>query len=100
MGRANIAPRRRDTVLRRYSAPSSTTSRSLEPVGVTASRLEQADVDSATCPGCGYTYRVQLGAPREGFAPGTPWSAVPDSWCCPDCGVRDKLDFVVHAPSP
>ena len=102
MSRANIAPRRRDKVLRRYTvASSTTTSRSLERVGVTASRLERADdVDSATCPGCGYTYSVQLGAPREGFAPGTPWSAVPESWCCPDCGVRDKLDFVVHVPSP
>jgi alkane 1-monooxygenase len=19
---------------------------------------------------------------------------VPDTWCCPDCGVRDKVDFV------
>ena len=25
--------------------------------------------------------------------PGTPWSEVPDDWACPDCGVRDKVDF-------
>ena len=37
-------------------------------------------------PDCGYVY-------DEGFPPGTPWSAVPDDWCCPDCGVEDKLDF-------
>ncbi len=24
---------------------------------------------------------------------GTPWSEVPDDWACPDCGVRDKVDF-------
>ncbi|NUS91215.1 MAG: rubredoxin, partial [Nocardia sp.] len=24
---------------------------------------------------------------------GTAWAAVPDDWCCPDCGVREKLDF-------
>jgi rubredoxin len=45
------------------------------------------------CPACGYTYDEELGHPREGFPPGTPWSEVPDDWACPDCGVRDKVDF-------
>ncbi|MXG91438.1 fatty acid desaturase [Nocardioides flavescens] len=49
---------------------------------------------AACCPGCGYTYDVVTGDEHEGFAAGTPWSAVPDTWCCPDCGVRDKRDFV------
>ena len=30
----------------------------------------------------------------EGFAAGTSWAEIPDDWCCPDCGVRDKSDFV------
>jgi alkane 1-monooxygenase len=47
------------------------------------------------CPGCGYTYTVVTGEEREGFAAGTAWSEIPDSWCCPDCGVREKVDFVV-----
>jgi alkane 1-monooxygenase len=46
------------------------------------------------CPGCGYTYDVVAGEEREGFAAGTAWSEIPDMWCCPDCGVRDKVDFV------
>jgi len=25
---------------------------------------------------------------------GTAWRDVPDDWPCPDCGVRDKVDFV------
>jgi rubredoxin len=45
------------------------------------------------CPGCGYVYDEAAGNPREGFPPGTPWSKVPDEWHCPDCGVRDKIDF-------
>jgi rubredoxin len=45
------------------------------------------------CPSCGYTYDEQDGHPREGFPAGTPWSEVPDEWACPDCGVRDKVDF-------
>jgi len=46
------------------------------------------------CPACGYTYDEQRGHPREGFAPGTRWAAIPADWPCPDCGVRDKPDFV------
>jgi rubredoxin len=46
-----------------------------------------------SCPECEYTYDETVGNPREGFPPGTPWAAVPDTWNCPDCGVRDKADF-------
>jgi alkane 1-monooxygenase len=46
------------------------------------------------CTGCGYRYDVVAGEEREGFAAGTAWSEIPDPWCCPDCGVRDKVDFV------
>jgi alkane 1-monooxygenase len=46
------------------------------------------------CPGCAYTYDVVAGEEREGFEAGTAWSEIPDSWCCPDCGVREKTDFV------
>jgi rubredoxin len=45
------------------------------------------------CPGCGYVYDETAGHPREGFPPGTSWREVPDDWACPDCGVRDKIDF-------
>ena len=33
---------------------------------------------------------------RSGRAsrPAPPGPTIPDSWCCPDCGVRDKVDFV------
>ena len=45
------------------------------------------------CPACGYVYDEETGHPREGFPAGTSWSEVPDDWACPDCGVRDKVDF-------
>ncbi len=48
---------------------------------------------SHSCPGGGYVYDERAGEPREGFAPGTPWAEVPDDWPCPDCGVREKVDF-------
>jgi rubredoxin len=50
-------------------------------------------VSTYACPVCDYTYDPAVGAPREGFAPGTAWADVPDDWNCPDCGVRDKVDF-------
>lgn len=46
------------------------------------------------CPGCGYQYDEKQGNPREGFPPGTLWAQVPDDWACPDCAVRQKVDFI------
>ena len=54
----------------------------------------EGEVLAARCPSCGYTYDVARGDEHEGFAAGTAWADVPDSWCCPDCGVREKVDFV------
>lgn len=45
------------------------------------------------CPVCGYVYDETKGDAREGFPAGTEWDDVPDDWCCPDCGVREKVDF-------
>lgn len=46
------------------------------------------------CPGCGYVYDERVGEPHEGFTPGTLWATIPEEWCCPDCSVREKPDFV------
>jgi rubredoxin len=48
------------------------------------------------CEVCDYVYDEAAGDPREGFPPGTAWADVPDDWSCPDCGVRDKVDFVAE----
>ena len=45
------------------------------------------------CPGCGFRYDEAKGKPHEGFAPGTPLSEIPKDLSCPDCGVRDFIDF-------
>jgi alkane 1-monooxygenase len=86
LSRANLQPGKRDKLLARYGTR------------VTAAEDRTDTRGDATeggmCPGCGYVYDEKLGDPREGFPAGTPWSAIPDSWCCPDCGVREKVDFV------
>jgi alkane 1-monooxygenase len=92
MSRANLSPRKRDSILATYPPPSTavaSTPASTETAGVPAE-----EVLAARCPGCGYTYRVEEGDEHEGFAAGTAWADVPDTWCCPDCGVREKVDFV------
>ena len=95
LSRANLSPRKRDKILAKYPPPEAV----VPTAGVDASSARTSttggeEVLAARCPGCGYTYRVEEGNELEGFAAGTPWTDVPDDWCCPDCGVREKVDFV------
>ncbi|MET9263231.1 fatty acid desaturase [Amycolatopsis sp. NPDC004079] len=87
ISRANIQPSKREKVLARYGSSAPETVSAPDDVRGDAS-------EGGMCPGCGYVYDEQRGDPREGFPAGTPWSSIPDSWCCPDCGVREKVDFV------
>ncbi|WP_414941299.1 fatty acid desaturase [Amycolatopsis sp. cmx-11-51] len=87
ISRANIRPSKRGKILARYGT------RVTAPSRVVADTHGDA-TEGGMCPGCGYVYDEELGDPREGFPAGTSWSAIPDSWCCPDCGVREKVDFV------
>ena len=91
MSRANLSPRKRDRILAEYAEPSRATALAT-PTG-NSRRLGEEEVLAARCPGCGYTYDVDAGDEHEGFAAGTAWEDIPDSWCCPDCGVREKVDF-------
>ncbi|MCV7077865.1 hypothetical protein AWC27_04790 [Mycobacterium szulgai] len=45
------------------------------------------------CPVCDYVYDETKGDAREGFPAGTGWDQIPDDWTCPDCAVREKVDF-------
>ncbi len=91
MSRANIQPSKRDKVLAAYPrrAHEHQVSASADP---TPGAVEE--VMAARCPNCDYVYEVEAGEEREGFPAGTAWSEIPDDWCCPDCGVREKVDFV------
>ena len=96
---ANVAPHARARLLARYPVAAGTVS---APGLRAESEAGHADVatfeaDTYGCPGCGYTYSARAGVPHEGFAPGTPWAELPNDWPCPDCGVREKADFVPDA---
>jgi alkane 1-monooxygenase len=88
ISRANISPRKRAKVIKDHQLASI----DLDEVTVT----ENAHLSGASafeCPGCGYVYEQIKGDIREGFEPGTPFSQIPATWVCPDCGVRERSDF-------
>jgi len=98
---ANLQPSKRDKLLARYPVPGLETvagapysTNDPDDRGGPKDRIEVDEVLAARCPGCGYTYEVAVGNELEGFAVGTAWKDIPDDWCCPDCGVREKVDFV------
>ena len=43
------------------------------------------------CSICGYTYDPAAGDPEHGVAPGTEFSALPDDWVCPVCGIGKDM---------
>jgi len=88
--RANISPRKREEILARHPVPAAATPD--ERSDATPGAREE--VLAARCPSCDYVYDVAAGDEHEGFAAGTAWADIPDTWCCPDCGVREKVDFV------
>ncbi len=91
--KANILPRKRRKILARYGAAPAVTDRGAEEPVEAAGPTRGEAASAYRCPACGYVYTPERGAPHEGFPPGTAWSEIPAEWNCPDCGVRDKVDF-------
>ncbi len=92
---ANVHPKKLDKYLKKFPPP---VDHDVHKDDVWAQRFE-GEVLAAKCPGCSYVYEVAAGDEHEGFAAGTAWSDIPDDWCCPDCGVREKIDFVPFDPA-
>jgi rubredoxin len=46
------------------------------------------------CPNCEYAYDEAVGDPHEGWPAGTPFADIDETWTCPDCGVREQVDFI------
>ncbi len=91
---ANLYPPKRDALLKRWQRVALDDGH--RPI-LRGDRTPAPPTDSGTaryqCTDCSYVYDESVGCPREGFAPGTRWSQIPDDWACPQCAVRDKVDF-------
>ena len=48
-------------------------------------------MEKFACEPCGYVYDPAKGDPDSGIAPGTPFAALPDDWCCPICGASKDM---------
>jgi alkane 1-monooxygenase len=94
LSKANVYPPKREQLLARWNrAPQEPGQPALYPGEPAASASTNASA-RYQCTDCGFVYDEAQGCPREGFAPGTTWSQIPDDWACPDCAVREKVDFI------
>ena len=92
---ANIQPRKRAKILAKWGVEDHLIEITGDDI---VAQAEAIEVLAARCPGCSYVYQVAAGDEHEGFAAGTAWADVPADWCCPDCGVREKVDFIPVDP--
>jgi rubredoxin len=51
-------------------------------------------VSKFICPNCEYVYDEAVGDPHEGWPARTPFAEIDETWTCPDCGVREQVDFI------
>lgn len=94
MSRANISPRKRDRIVAAWDYEDASSTLARESLVAKFSSSTNATANEYRCPSCDYRYVLEHGDAREGFPAGTAWQSIPETWCCPDCGVRDKIDFV------
>jgi alkane 1-monooxygenase len=91
---ANLEPGKEAQLLKRFPPPAVELEVEREDTGQSLGD----EVLATQCPGCGYRYEVAAGDEHQGFAAGTSWADIPEDWFCPDCGVRDKKDFIAVEP--
>lgn len=51
------------------------------------------------CRICWYRYEPEAGDPFWQIAPGTPFAALPEHWCCPECDAPRDRFLVATLPS-
>jgi alkane 1-monooxygenase len=95
LSKANLHPPKREALLAKWSGAKLDDGRpELFPGALVQGAAATGNSARYRCTDCGYVYDEARGCPHEGFPAGTKWAQIPDSWACPDCAVRDKVDFV------
>ncbi len=97
--KANLYPGKRAALLKKWSGIDVDDGKPELFPGEHDVRATAANASRYQCTDCGFIYDEAQGCAREGFAPGTKWSQIPNDWACPDCAVREKVDFVPVARS-
>ena len=100
---ANLQPGKREALLEKWQRPvvsyrSADSEPDVQQSDIEAARQAEQEIETThqfQCPNCGYTYDERHGDEKEGFPAGTRWLQIPDDWPCPDCAVREKIDFVL-----
>jgi alkane 1-monooxygenase len=94
LSRANLLPSKREKLLKEEQRRERIATSGKPQAGTGAAPpAATAGTHRFRCPDCGFVYDEKLGCPHEGFPAGTRWSAIPANWACPDCAVREKVDF-------
>lgn len=92
--KANVLPQARERLYRTWNVKAPAASGAQVAAGAApVASFAAGKYVRYQCPGCGFVYDERQGCAQEGFVPGTRWAQIPDSWSCPDCAVRDKVDF-------
>ncbi len=96
ISKGNLYPPKREALLAKWQNPQLDDGKpDLFPEEKrSATRTDATGATRFRCTDCGYIYDEAEGCEREGFPPGTRWTQIPDNWPCPDCAVREKVDFV------
>lgn len=92
--KANLYPPKRAQLLKKWSGIDVDDGKPELFPGEHDVRATAANASRYQCTDCGFIYDEAQGCAREGFAPGTKWSQIPNDWACPDCAVREKVDFI------
>jgi rubredoxin len=57
---------------------------------------KQSEFKKYRCQECEHLYDESKGDPDSGFAPGTLWADIPNSWVCPICGAPKDFFKLVN----
>ncbi len=97
--RANLSPRKRERILTAYPSKPE-----VEEVAQQQSR-HPGEARRRRCwplgaRAAGMSTRPRPATSTRDSRPGPRGRPSPTTWCCPDCGVRDKVDFVLLDREP
>ena len=90
-------PRKRDKILATYPPPVARGPRS-RPTSCPRRRPRRSRCSPRSARAAATPTRSRPATSTRASRPAPPGTTSRDDWCCPDCGVRDKVDFVPLEP--